>query len=257
MRSHLVNKHPKCGKSQSKFRLAVLSLFLLSAGAILILGNVGIIDKSLFEYIFSWQSLLIAVGILMLAGGFRSHWFGSFIMISVGGLFLFDEIYSLETGTANMIWPILLIILGLAILIKVFVPKKNKGKKHDSGDFSGNKNEINNDEYIDVSRIFSGANLMVKTENFKGGKASFVFGGGELDLRSAKLAEGINILKIECVFGGVKIFLPEDWDVTLETTGVFGGFNDDRRHMPVDTIDRSRKLIIKAEAVFGGGEIYN
>ena len=126
MRSHNVNRHPKCGKSQSKFRLVVLSLFLLSAGAILILGNAGIIDKNLFEYIFSWQSLLIAFGLLMLAGGVRNHWFGSMIMISVGCVFLYDEIYSLETGTVNMIWPVLLIILGLAILIRIFIPRKNK-----------------------------------------------------------------------------------------------------------------------------------
>jgi len=259
MKSHIKNKssHPKCGRSNSKTRMAVFSLLLVSAGVILILGNVGVIDKDLFEYIFSWQSLLIAFGILSLAGGLRKHWFGATIMISVGGIFLYDSIYSLDTGTINMIWPALLIILGLVIMVKVFIPSKNKEFKHDFGNFSGHKSEVNNDEYIDLSRVFSGTNVMIKSENFKGGKASFVFGGGEIDLRSAKLAEGINILKIECVFGGVKILLPEDWDVTLETSGVFGGFNDDRRHTPLDNIDRSRKLLIKAEAVFGGGEIFN
>jgi len=259
MRSHKSNdnKFPKCGKSNGKARMLIFSLFLLAAGTILILGNAGVIEKSLFEYIFSWQSLLIAFGILILAGGIRKHWFGSLIMISIGGIFLYDEIYSLETGAVNMIWPILLIIVGIAILIKIFIPTRSKFNTSDFGDFSHHANEVNNDEYINVSRVFSGANLLIQSENFKGGTASFIFGGGELDLRSAKLAEGINILKIECIFGGIKLFLPDDWDVTLETSGVFGGFNDERRHVSLDNIDRTKKLVIKAEAVFGGGEIQN
>jgi len=260
MRTHdskNINRHPKCGKSQSRLRLVVLSLFLVGAGTILILGNANVIDKSLFEYIFSWQSLLIAFGILIISGGIRKHWFGSLIMISVGTVFLYDEIYTLQTGVANMIWPILLIIFGVAIMVKIFIPRKGSEKGSGFGDFSKNKSNVNNDEYIDISRVFSGENTKIHSQNFKGGKASFVFGGGEFDFRSAQLAEGINILKIECVFGGVKIYLPEDWDVTLETSGVFGGFNDERRHVPIENIDRTRKLIIKAEAVFGGGEIQN
>lgn len=248
---------PKCGKRNSKARMAILSLFLLSSGVILLLGNIGVIEKDIFEYIFSWQSLLIAFGIFILAGGIRDHWFGSFVMISVGGLFLADEIFVIEANVGSMIWPALLILLGIGIIIKIFIPSKHKSWKKKGPDFSGNANEVNSDEYINISRVFSGTNLLVQSTNFKGGKASFVFGGGEIDLRSAQLADGINIIKIECVFGGVKIFLPENWDVTLETTGVFGGFSDERRHVSIDNIDRTKKLIIKAEAIFGGGEISN
>ena len=248
---------PKCGKGNSKARMATLSFFLLSSGVILLLGNLGVIDKDIFDYIFSWQSLLIAFGIFILAGGIREHWFGAFLMISVGGLFLADEIFVIEADIGSMIWPSLLILLGFGIILRIFIPKSKKIWKKAGSDFLGNANEINSDEYINVSRVFSGTNLLVQSSNFKGGKASFVFGGGEIDLRNTQLADGINIIKIECVFGGVKMFLPENWDVTLETTGVFGGFNDERRHVPIDNIDRTKKLIIKAEAVFGGGEISN
>jgi predicted membrane protein len=237
--------------------MAILSFFLLSSGAILLLGNLSIIDKDIFEYIFSWQSLLIAFGILILSGGIRDHWFGSFVMISVGGLFLADEIFVIEADISSMIWPALLMLLGIGIVLRIFFPKSKKIWNKAGPDFSANANEINCDEYINVSRVFSGTNLLVQSNNFKGGKASFIFGGGEIDLRNAQLAEGINIIKIECIFGGVKIFLPENWDVTLETTGVFGGFSDERRHVAIDNLDRTKKLVIKAEAVFGGGEISN
>jgi predicted membrane protein len=247
----------KLRKERSKPKMLVLSTFLLSAGVLLILGNLGIVDKDLFEYIFSWQALLIAFGLFLLAGGFREHWFGAFIMISVGSLFLLDEIFVLQANVTSMIWPAILILVAIGIFVRILFPNTRKKWMKSGSEFHGNTNEVNNDEFINVSRVFSGANVLIQSENFKGGKASFVFGGGEFDLRSAKLANGINILKIECVFGGVKLFLPEDWDVTLETTGVFGGFNDERRHVQIENIDRTKKLIIKAEAVFGGGEIHN
>ena len=242
--------------SGSKLRGFVFAFFLLGAGTVLLLGNAGVIDKSLFEYIFSWQSLLIAFGIFILAGGIRQHWFFSTILMTVGTLFLLDQFYEFKTGVANMIWPAILIIIGIAVLIRIFFPSKRK-RCYDYTTDEVFENQVSSDDYINVSRVFSGANMLVKSQSFKGGKASFIFGGGEFDLRGAQLAEGINILKIECVFGGVKIILPEDWDVSLETSGVFGGFSDERRHLHNEVGDRTRKLIIKGEAVFGGGEITN
>jgi predicted membrane protein len=228
----------KCGgKSHSKTRGVVFGLLLLAAGTTLILGNTGVIDKSLFDYIFSWQSLLIGFGIFILSGGIRDHWFGSLIMITVGSLFLLDEIYQFKTGVANMIWPAILIIIGIAVIVRIFIPKKPKCNFNKEDYTTGMAEEVSSDDYINVSRVFSGANLVVKSQSFKGGKASFVFGGGEFDLRGAQLAEGINILKIECVFGGVKIFLPENWDVSLETSGVFGGFADERRRVQIENVD--------------------
>ncbi len=256
---HNFSDNTKCGRRpKSKLRSFIFGFFLLTAGTLLILGNAGIIDNNLFDYIFSWQALLIVFGIITLSGGVREHWFGSMIMITIGSLFLLDEIYEFRTGVANMIWPAILIIIGVGVIVKIFIPKSvTTGSRSDYKDSDNYKEEVNNDNYINVSRVFSGANVFVKSDNFKGGNASFVFGGGEIDLRGAKLAEGINILKIECVFGGVKIILPENWDVSLETSGVFGGFSDERRRVQIENLDRTRKLIIKGEAVFGGGEILN
>jgi len=179
------------------------------------------------------------------------------VIIIVGSLFLMDEFCAFKNGIGDLIWPSILILVGIAILLKVILPKKISTKAKDFKENCGFTEEVSSDDFINVSRVFSGANVYVKSQNFKGGKASFVFGGGEFDFRGAQLADGINILKIECVFGGVKIYLPEDWDVSLETSGVFGGFSDERRHLHLENIDRTKKLIIKAEAVFGGGEISN
>lgn len=254
---HHHSESTKCGRRpKSKLRSFIFGFFLLAAGTLLILGNAGIINKNVFDYIFSWQSLLIVFGIITLSGGVREHWFGAMIMITIGSLFLLDEVYEFRTGVANMIWPAILIIIGIGVIAKIFIPKRIISESQPDRK-SSFKEEVSSDDYINVSRVFSGVNMFVKSQSFKGGNASFVFGGGEFDLRGSQLAEGINILKLECVFGGVKIKLPDNWDVSLETSGVFGGFSDERRHIQIENIDRTRKLIIKGEAVFGGGEITN
>jgi predicted membrane protein len=239
-------------------RMLVLSLLLLCSGIMLILGNMGIIDKSLLHYVFSWQSLLIVIGVFLMIRGLRSHWFASFVLISVGTVFLIDEIYAFETKAPDIIWPLLLIILGIGIMIKILISNKHKKcykNISECGKHSWFLEELSNDDYINVSKVFTGVNMLIRSKNFRGGKASFVFGGGEIDLRQAKLAEGTFVLKLEYVFGGVKIFVPKDWDISIESSGVFGGFSDERRYLSLNEIDKSRKLIIKVEALFGGGEI--
>ncbi|HNQ68984.1 MAG TPA: DUF5668 domain-containing protein [Bacteroidales bacterium] len=248
----------KCSKHpHSKVRGFVFGFFLLAAGTLLLLGNAGVIDKTLFKYIFSWQSLLIALGVIFLSGGIRKHWFGALVLITIGTLFLLDEIYTFKTGIANMIWPAILVIVGIAVMVKIFLPKKSHWNIPQDGFRGGLSEETNSEDYFDISKVFSGAHTVVKSQNFKGGNASFIFGGGEIDFRNAQLSEGTNILKLECIFGGVKIFVPDTWDVSLETTGIFGGFSDERRHLNIENIDKSRRLVIKGEAVFGGGEISN
>ncbi len=59
------------------------------------------------------------------------------------------------------------------------------------------------------------------------------------------------------VFGGSKIIVPQDWDVKVEVSAVFGGFTDKRIKSPEIERDLSRTLIIKGIAIFGGGELTN
>ncbi|HOK37836.1 MAG TPA: DUF5668 domain-containing protein [Bacteroidales bacterium] len=258
MRNSVNNKTNCCFTEKSKVtRNVLVAIFFLSAGVILLLRNFGIISYDIIKYIFSWQSLLIAFGLLVLSNGFRKKWFKGFILISIGAIFLIDEIYGLKYGTANLFWPIILIFIGILIVVKIFTRSSNIDKKNTSK-YSPLIDELfSSNDYINISRVFSGVNTIITSQNFKGGKVSFVFGGGELDFRGAALSEGINILKVECVFGGVKIILPENWDVSLETSGVFGGFSDERRYIKLSNVETKGKLIIKGEAVFGGGEIIN
>ncbi len=108
--------------------------------------------------------------------------------------------------------------------------------------------------YVYHNYIFGGGKEKLEAIEFKGGDINCIFGGLALDLRDTKLAEGINILTINTVMGGVVIYMPIDWNIILKKNNIFGSFED---HRPKSTFkpDNNRILIIESSAVFGGGEI--
>ena len=58
------------------------------------------------------------------------------------------------------------------------------------------------------------------------------------------------------MFGGTKLVVPEDWNIKITVTSVFGGFSDKHRMLPVEsTYDKETILIIRGFVLFGGGEI--
>jgi len=77
-----------------------------------------------------------------------------------------------------------------------------------------------------------------------------VFGGVDLDLRRARLAERDVTIDVKAVFGGVAITVPEDVAVVIDGSGVFGGFAgnaEDEQPPPGAPVVR-----VTGKAVFGG-----
>jgi hypothetical protein len=64
------------------------------------------------------------------------------------------------------------------------------------------------------------------------------------------------VVYASAIFGGIEIKVPDNWQVTSDGTGIFGGFSDETAHPPEGTPGLKR-LIIKGEAVFGGVEVKN
>ncbi len=110
-------------------------------------------------------------------------------------------------------------------------------------------------DYIDDMSIFGGGDKMITSQNFRGGRLTCVFGGSKINLLKADLAKGQNIIDIFAMFGGTKLVIPTGWNVKIEITSLFGGFNDKRPVPPDNVIDPSKELVIKGIVIFGGGDI--
>lgn len=224
----------------------IIGVLLIIAGLILIIKKSTVLPEPLDDFIdniiFSWQMLLIVIGIIVLNGSDNKT--PGIVMISVGGFFLIPELFTDFFRSFNFFWPALFIVLGIVLLVN----SKRLVKKLD---FS----TVNKADYIDYVNVFSGAERQLITDNFRGGKITSIFGGGEVDLTHSSLSPGDNVIEITCIFGGTTIIVPESWNVVIEVTPILGGFSDSRK-MRGDVIrDNTRSLTIKGTVMFGGGEI--
>ncbi len=159
-----------------------------------------------------------------------------FILIGLSIIFNFN--------IGKYLFPAFLIILGISMLF-------GSNGLHGMG-----KQSSTNQAVLNESAAFSSVNKKVETTDFKGGKIDAVFGGGEIDLRKAKIAKGGTVdLEVNAVFGGVKIIVPENWTVNSSVVGVFGGFENETK-LPSSGKEQGR-LNLKGAAVFGGGSVAN
>ena len=216
---------------------------ILLVGLILLGLNTGVVPISWKPIIFSWQMLLITIGVVSMFG--RDSYIPGIILILVGGIFIIPKFGLLPFSIHNLFWPAIFIAFGFIILFKGFGKHSFRFRK---------KNIALEDGYINEETIFSGTKTLVTHQQFKGGKISCVFGGAEVDLTKAALAPGEHTLEISAIFGGATIEVPADWKIIVKNSSFMGGFEDKRRHID-ENPDPGKVLVIHAEAIFGGGEI--
>ncbi len=209
----------------------IVGIILIVLGGLFLLDNFGLINFYLPPYIFKWQSILIVIGVLLLANS-ESKGTG-IVLIIIGLIGFFPEF-----------WPLVLIGLGGYIIMR------NKSVETGNG-------EAESKHYFNEVSIFGGSKKNIGTKDFKGGKITSIFGGSELYLTDSTLADGRNVIDLFFLFGGSTLFVPRDWEVKIEVLSIFGGFSDKRREDPRIVPNPDKTLVIKGLVIFGGGELKN
>ncbi len=102
--------------------------------------------------------------------------------------------------------------------------------------------------------LFGGVERRVNINNLRGGSISAIFGGVELDFRSADIEGEEATVFVEAMFGGVEIIVPDRWDVTFQIQSIFAGYTDERNPAAPDPLNTTAKknLILRGRAIFGG-----
>jgi predicted membrane protein len=229
--------------------------FLILLGTVLVANNLGLFPSFL---LFSWQTLLVVLGII---GLFNKNIFSGLALILVGAFFFIPKLATAMPEYfpginpdifVSTYWAILLVVGGfLVILSQLFKSPNCKFVEYNAG----KKTFCKNSSGFSRSSIFGNGEHIIVDEEFKGGEINAVFGGIMLDLRKTHLSEGETYLEVNAVFGGAVIIIPETWYVEAHLNTVFGEFQDNRKAN--SEIDKSRKLLIEGNCVFGGGELKN
>jgi predicted membrane protein len=226
----------------------------LAAGVLLVGFNAGFISREYRHIVFSWPMLPVAVGFVTLFS--RHSRFTGFIMMLIGGVFLLPKLNIVYFDfIVRNIWAIVLILIGVIIIERSICRRRFRGVfPHIDPVLPGRRRRKHDTGFIDRSCIFTGTKEKIDFDNFRGGEVNSVFGGAEIDLSGAQLAEGTNYLELNSVFGGITIYVPADWNIEIRQHNVFGDFKDRRPKTGIATGGKS-VLIIEAHDVFGGGEI--
>jgi predicted membrane protein len=255
------NKNRRFGGESRNLWIGVLFLVI---GGISILRYAGLEIPS---WIFSWKILLIAIGVFIgLKEGFRGlTWI---ILIGIGTFFLLDDVFP-EFDLDRLILPVIFIGIGLSL---VFRPKRRINTEEDGfGPVSpdqgnqplqdyqvaGNEGiftkDSGSDNVLEIVSIFANVRKVIMTKNFKGGETVCVFGGAEINLNNADFDKQVVIETVN-VFGGTKLYIPNNWEIKSEVVAIFGGVEDKRRFPPI-TVVPDKTLILQGFCMFGGLEI--
>ncbi len=220
----------------------ILGIVLIFLGLAFIGRNVGIFPFPLRSILFSWQMILIVLGIIFLSSTDNKG--TGYILLAIGGFFLIPEIWDVPVSWGRLFWPVLLIVMGLVILLRI-------------GTRTQVPADVSETDFIDDTAVFGGGDRVLTSGNFRGGKITAIFGGSKFDLSKAELAKGSNILDVVALFGGTKLIVPSNWVVKVRVTSILGGFSDKRKLSSEEPRDPDRTLVIKGIAMFGGGDVVN
>ena len=222
-------------------------------GIILILIGAGFLleqfDVLSFGQMFKlyWPSILILMGLLSLFDR-KSSKFGSLFLIIIGGALQVNRLDLFDFNAFRLVWPIILILVGLKV---IFSRGSFIEVKYDS-DVKKNIKNISLDDYVDEFIVFSAIETNNQSQSFKGGKATALFGGIDIDLRRAQLYNNEASIELNAIFGGIDIYVPENLRVEVKGTPLFGGWSN----KTIPNMDPNAPvLIVRCLTLFGGVEI--
>lgn len=227
---------------QKADRRVWLGAILIVLGGLFLLNSLDIFDFRFTRIFISWPFFFFVIGSYIFFQTEKKV-FGA-ILAGLGGLFLIPRIIPGIYINWSIIFPIILIAMGLYIILH-----RRKNTELIRG-------QIKEDIVDDIS-IFGGGDKIVTSKNFKGGNITAIFGGSEINLTQCQLAEGVNTIDVLAMFGGTTIVVPKNWNVLVSVTSILGGFSNKGIKDPTVDIDTSRSLVIKGLVIFGGGEIKN
>ncbi|MCL2650742.1 MAG: hypothetical protein FWD60_06930 [Candidatus Azobacteroides sp.] len=244
----------------------VAGILIMMVGAFLLLNKMDFFIPEVYRIVISWQMLLIAIGIILLVDKPQNHKTAGLVLIVIGALFLFSKIFPLF-GVVGFIIPVIITAIGISFIIKA-TTQKNEIKDSEtwcsehpewSRHFTDFEKNIttNSGGVVHKEYVFSGSKEKWTMGKLRNVFIEATFSGVELDFTQAELADDLKVaafIKVKSVFSGVTLFVPEDWNIKIQKTGAFGGFND-MRPSKVLQASTDKLVILEIDATFGGVEM--
>ena len=217
----------------------IFGLAIATLGVLFTLDNLDIIQSG--PILRWWPIVLVLVGLTRLWGsGPRSQTVAGVLITGVGLILLFSSLDLIRYGIWDL-WPLGLVFAGGFLIWRVTQRAKGGGPPVDP------------DDYANAFVLMGGVTRKMSSSQFRGGEATAIMGGVELDLRNAHPANNTVVMDVLAWWGGIEIWVPQDWKVTSEVLPVMAGYEDKTKPQP----DAKTHMILRGLEVMGGIEVGN
>lgn len=242
----------------------ITGLILIAIGILFALQSLGWIEG--FEIWEFWPLILIFVGINHLVRprqpGHRT-WgvieiaFGSFFLLRTLGVFWISF---------WKVWPFFFVFAGIHLIWQAWFSRRPGGS--DIGQHAhegamagleatrGFRDETSTSRTLEELAVFGGGDRVVRTDDFRGGSVSVIFGGFDIDLREAVMVGDSAIIDVFVCFGGLDLRVPGEWSVIIQATPIFG--SSEYKPAPGGPLPAGaprKTLTITGAVIFGGVEV--
>jgi predicted membrane protein len=255
---------PPNNRNPPKF---IIGVFLVLMGIVLALDQLGVVQAN--HLLRFWPAALIILGLVMLQRRERQSALRALVLIVVGGWLLLNTLGLVSLDLWGFIWPLLLVFFGARIMMHnqgsgSNAPPDQPGAANPTAGTTstgqtgpGGYAAPNSGEPVHASlfSLLSGSKRRWGKSVFRGAEATAFMGGIELDLRDALMSSGeLAVIDLFVIMGGVNIFVPPNWTVSLEVVPLLGGVHDKTRSVPSNP---AQHLLVRGTVVMGGVEISN
>ena len=216
-------------------------IVLIIIGVILTLNALEITNINIF-FNGWWTLLIIIPSAIELIAREEKFWSAIWLIIGIILLLACRDILDFE-----LIWrltiPVIIILIGINLIFKDKLDKRKKKKNKELKEKAEGLEEY--------CATFGEVKADFNNQEFKGASLTAVFGSTDLDLRKAIINED-KLIKTCAVFGGIEIMAPENVNIKVKSTPIFGATSN-KTNRKYD--EKLPTIYVNSFCMFGGVDI--
>ena len=208
----------------------ILGIFFTILGILWTADNLALLRAD--DFLRFWPAVVVLIGLVKLADPTRRV-IG--VILTVVGASLLAYTAGWLRFTIFDFWPLLVILVGATIVIRALGFRLPSPSNADSDQ---------------VWAVLSQRKVRETARDYNGGGVFAFMGGCELDLTQADIIHSPAIIDTFAMWGGIEIYVPENWEVVGEVVPFMAGFE-----MKTGAGTPERRLIVRGATVMGGIEV--
>ena len=212
-------------------------IFFTAFGILLTADNLHVLHAE--DFLDYWPAFIVAFGLVRLFDPQSNRFLA--LAVTVAGLWLLAyNLHWVSFTFFDLFWPAVLIVLGMLMIGRAVGVRLPQGLTSDVRSHSS-------------AAILSTRKIVETTRDFRGANAFAFMGGHVLDLTGADITNAPAVIDVFAWWGGIEIFVPDNWEVIGEVTPFMGGF--EVKTGPAT--DPKRRLLVRGGVIMGGVEVTN